>query len=329
MQTPAPRTSLAAASAVALSLALAACGSDADAGDAAQSEDGASYPVTVDNCGEEVVIESEPQSILTVGHSAITLLDAAGATDRITARTGEFHTPLPEGLEDPPEDVEVLDPADPAAETIIGAEPDIIVGYGLFEADPATIEAAGIPNLVVTGECNHDEGLVEAITFETVFADIERFGQVFGTEDEAAASIEEYQAELAELEQSAAGDGGTAASVYYWSSESSMSAHGGAGIHHDVLGRAGLENVYGDEDSAYLPANFETLLDADPDYIVLNYGVYGEDYQESLDKFLSEPGAEDLQAVRNDRVIGVPAADLNPDQSSLRGLRALIEALAQ
>lgn len=315
-----------AATAAALTFTLAACGSGPETGGSAEAD--SRYPLTVQNCGEDVTIEAEPEAVLTIGHSAVALLDAAGAADRIVARSGEFEAPLPEGLQNPPDDIEVIDQADPAAETIIGAGADIVVGYGLFTAAPEALEAAGIPNLVVAGECNHDAAVVEAIGFDAVFADIERYGEVFGTQDAAAASIEGFQAELAGLEAQAPAETRTAASVYYWSPSSSMSAHGGLSMADDLLERASLENVYAAEQSAYFEASFETLLDADPQVIVLSYGGYGESFEDAKAKLLAEPGASDLQAVRQDLIIGVSATDVNPDQGALRGLARLIEGAA-
>ncbi len=107
-----------------------------------------------------------------------------------------------------------------------------------------------------------------------------------------------------------------------------MSAHGGLSMADDLLERAGLENVYAAEQSAYFEANFETLLDADPQVIVLSYGGYGESFEDAKAQLLSEPGAADLQAVQSDRIIGVGATDMNPDQGALRGLATLIEGAA-
>ena len=317
----APLAALAAAS-----LSLAACGTGPEAEEAGEA--GGEFPLTVTDCGEEVTIEAEPQTVLSIGHSAVALLDAAGASDRIIARSGEWDAPLPADLNDPPTDAEVIEPGDPVAETIIGAGADIVVGYGLFEADPATLESAGITNLVVTGECNHDESVVGATGFDTVFEDIERFGEVFGTQETAAASLDALNAELAELEGQATGQGRIAAAVYYWSSSAGMSAYGGLSIAHDILDRAGFEDVYGEEQAAYVSASFETLLDADPEVIVLGYGVYGETFEEAREKLLAEPGAADLRAVQNDQIVGVSASDLNPDQGAIRGLRTVLEGTA-
>jgi iron complex transport system substrate-binding protein len=315
---------------------LAACSTDADASagsdaasaSAAPGSTATEYPLTVQNCGEELEITTAPQAVLTVGTSAVALLDAAGASDRIVARAGEFGAELPADLADPPTEAPVLDPFDPTIEVIVGAEADVIVGYGLFNAAVEDVEAAGLTNVVIDGECSHDAALTEKTDFEAVFDDVERLATVFDTQEQAAQNVEALRAELDDL-TAAAGErpvaDETAAVVYYFSDEATMSARGGQGIADDVLARAGFENVYGDEPSVYLEANVETLLDADPDVVVLAYGLYGESYDDALATFLGEPGAENLSAVQEDRVVGVPAADLAPDPGAVRGLEAVLE----
>jgi len=285
------------------------------------------YPLTIENCGADLEITTEPTAVLTIGTSAIALLDTAGASERITARSGEFGAELPEGLENPPTDATIVDPSDPTAESIIGAEPDIIVGYGLFNAAPEDIAAAGIPEIVIDGECSHDAALTEKTDFDAIFADVERLATVFGTQAAADEHLTELRAELDELTAAATTDTerGTAAVVYYFSESSTLSARGGQGIADDVLDRAGFDNVYGDEPSVYLEVNVETLLDANPDTIVLAYGLYGESFEDAKAHLLSEPGVTDLEAVTADRIIGVPASDLSPDPGALRGLRAVLE----
>ncbi|MFC4334184.1 ABC transporter substrate-binding protein [Salininema proteolyticum] len=284
----------------------------------------AEFPMTVDNCGEDLVIESRPERVLTIGHSAVELLDAAGASDKITARAGEFGADLPDGLDTPPTDVDIIDPADPGAEKIIGSGADIVVGYGLFNAEPADLREMGVPNLVVHGECNHDDRVTEPVDFGTVIDDIERLAAVFGTEKAAEENVSAISSEIDALSGTAPGDRRSAAVVYYFSAAGDMSAQGTLHISNDVLDLAGFDNAFTDE-ANYVPSSLESLLDADPEVIVLSYGVYGEDFATARAKLLSEPGAEDLRAVRSGDIVGIPAADLAPDPGAVDGLASLLE----
>ena len=82
--------------------------------------------LTVADCGRDVTIGSAPRRVLTIGTAAVELLDAAGASDRIVARTGEFGASLPADLKNPPSDGLIIDPSDLTTEEIIAAEPDLI-----------------------------------------------------------------------------------------------------------------------------------------------------------------------------------------------------------
>ena len=222
-------------------LVIASCSTEAPPSADAAAAAASDYPVMIENCGAELAIESEPASVLTVGTSAIALLDVAGASDRITARAGEFGAALPEGLEHEPNDAEIIDPSDPAIEAIVGAETDIIVGYGLFNASEDDVAAVGIPNIVIDGECSHDAALTEKTDFDAIFADVERLADVFDTRDIADANLIELRAELDDLSSASPTQPGEAAVVYYFSESASLSARGGQGIADDVLARAGFD----------------------------------------------------------------------------------------
>ena len=305
-------------------LLLTAC--SASAAPAQTAAAGASYPLTISNCGADLTIGSEPKSVMTIGTSAISLLDAAGAANRITARAGEFGAALPEGLTQVPADAKIVDPSDPAIESIVGAKPDIIVGYGLFNAADEDVAAAGIPNVVIDGECSHDAAATAATTFDAIFSDVERLASVFGTKQAADARLATLRAELTELTAAAPTQhqGQQAAVLYYFSENATLSARGGQGIANDVLARAGFTNVYGNEAKVYLEANVETLLHANPHTIVLAYGLHGESFEDARAHLLKEPGVANLTAVTEGRIVGVPASDLAPDPGALRGLRAVL-----
>jgi iron complex transport system substrate-binding protein len=311
-------------------LLLSACGSSTDAasGEAAGAAGG--YPVTVEDCAGEKTFDARPENVMTIGTAAISLLDAAGASNRISARAGEFGAPLPDDLETPPADSEVVDPSDPTAESIIGAGPDVVYGYGLFNAKPEALEQAGIPMLTVAGECGHDAstGKAKGIDFATVSDDVRRLGTVFGTSDVAEENADAIDAEVEELSQESTGDGASAAWLYYFSSTEPLSAYGATSMANAVLDAAQLTNLFGDQQESYLKVSMETLLKDDPEWIVLSYGLYGETEEEAREQLLSEPGAEDLTAVQEDRLILVPGTSSESSQQSVEGLRAVVAALA-
>lgn len=310
-----------------LTLALAGCGTDAaptPATGGASPAPTSTYPLTVTDCGEPVTVDAPPEKVLTIGSDAIGLLDAAGAADRITARAGEFGSALPAGLSQPPTGAPILDPADPTTEKIIGSGADAVVGYGFFKADPQALKDAGITLLTVSGECGHDAGEeVTPVTFDVVVGDVTRFGQVFGTDSVAQKSAERLTGRVEAVRASRPASQRSAAAVYYFSSSSPMSAYGGTSILTSQLDLVGLQNVYGDQAKTYLEVSNESLLAADPEVIVLVYGLYGESFETARQRLLAEPGAKDLQAVKAGRVIGLPGNQTSASPAAVTGLERL------
>ncbi len=328
MHRPSLRT-LAAAAAATLGLTLTGCGATTTAGAPAS----AGYPLTVADCGRDVTIDSAPQRVLTIGTAAVELLDAAGASDRVVARTGEFGAPLPADLKNPPSDDLITDPSDPTTEEIIAAEPDLVLGYGLFNADAQQLADTGIALLNVQAECGHDGGSsASPATLSTVSDDVRRLGTVFSTSstaDAAADALDQRVSDARRDTTSGGGTGRTAAWVYYFSSQDPLSAYGGGGLPASVLEDAGLTNVYAGTQDAYLNVSVESLLEHQPHWIVLGYGLYGESAEEARAAFLAEPGVEALEAVSAGRIVLLPAGASSSSPTAVAGLEQLVSATAE
>lgn len=315
-------------------LALTACGSTddgadtgaADTADSGSSDTGqSSYPVSVPDCDQELTFDAAPERVLTIGSAAVSLLDAAGATSRVVARSGEFGAPLPDDLTDPPE-AEVIDPSDPSTEAVIGTGADLVYGYGLFNADGDQLRDAGMPVMTVLGECGQDTGQEsEDVAFSTISDDIRRLGTVFGTEDEAEASATALDDRVADLAAQAPTDDPSVAWVYFFSLSDGPSAYGGEGMPQAVMDEAGLDNVFGEED-AFITLDVESLLAADPEWLVLSYGTNGESAEDAREQLLAVEGTEELTAVQEDRIILVPWQVSQPSTEAADGLEQLVEA---
>ncbi len=337
MTLPNPRATGASLVALGLLAGLSACGQGATEsaarGSASPSTTGrqasgtpaAHYPMRVSDCDAEVTIEKAPTKVMTVGSAAISLLDAAGAADRIVARAGEFGAALPDGLRNPPTKATIVDPADPSTEAILKADVDAVYGYGLFKAKREDLTKAGMALLTVNGDCGHDAGDAgPGATLADVARDIRRLGTVFGTSTTAEASAAAFEAEASKLSTGTAGRG-SAAWVYYFGPKDPVSAYGRKGIPADVLTKAGLTNVFADQAKPFIETNMEALLAKDPEWIVLSYGLYGESAADAMKKFRSEKGASQLKAVSKNRIVVVPGGASQPSPAALDGLRAIVK----
>ncbi|MGV9673016.1 ABC transporter substrate-binding protein [Gordonia sp. NPDC003504] len=158
----------------------------------------------------------------------------------------------------------------------------------------------------------------------TITADVRRVGTVFGTSATADHAADALDARVAAARRDPTGQ--SAAWLYYFSSEDPLSAYGGAGLPNSVLTTAGLSNAYADQADTYAQISTESLIQRQPQWIVLNYGGYGETEEAARAKFLAEPGVAALDAVRAGRIVMVPAASSNPSPSAVAGLEQVVAA---
>ncbi|WP_427870110.1 ABC transporter substrate-binding protein [Leucobacter luti] len=320
-----PATALAALASLAL---LAGCTGSPDPGAEQQSSTGDSaYPVTIDNCGEEVTLDAAPSSVFTVGTTALWNLHAAGAGDRVIARSGEFGADLNnDELTEFYADLPIIDPSDPTTEAIVATGTDFVVGYGLFNSSREALADAGIGSIENSDECagGHSGGGGEGASVDAILADIERFGTVFDTRAQADATVAELRSQLDKLATQRPEKEATALIAYYFLG--SFGSHGGTNVSTDILDRAGLVNVFADEPGLFIDPSLESVIDSDPDYIIVHYGVEGESFEQARDAFLAEPGVSDMRAVQKGNIIGVPYEGLMFTAGAIDGIRALIDA---
>lgn len=77
---------------------------------------------------------------------------------------------------------------------------------------------------------------------------------------------------------------------------------------------------------AYLTISVESLLEQQPDWIILSYGLYGESEEDARQKFLASPGVDSLTAVSQNRLVLLPASASAPSPSGVAGLEQLVGA---
>lgn len=308
-------------------LVAAGCAAAPDPGAPPAADPTAAFPMTLDDCGRPVVLDARPRAVLTVGTPAVRLLHAAGATEHIVARAGEFGAPTPAPADRAVAGVPVIAEGDPSAEVVVGSGADLVVGYGLFEADPAQLEASGISSVVNSGECGHDGvGPARPRSFDAVYADIATYGRVFGTSPVADAAVAGLRTRVEAVRREAPGGGRSAAAVYFFAASSELSAYGGGSMAQAQFDALGLRNVF-DVDEEFLAPGVERLIGADPDVLVIGYGFSGETGEQARARLLELPGVVGLRAVRSGQVIEVPVTQSGADPGAVDGLETMAAAL--
>lgn len=285
-------------------LALSACaGGTDDAAPSAASATGGFSPVTVDNCGTEVTVDSAPQRIVSIKSTATEMLLSLGLADRMVG-TAFSDGPLPEDLADDASGIPVLSDQVPGQEALLAAQPDFVyAGWeSTFSADGAgdrdTLQQLGIGTYVSPAACKEEGYMPDPLTFDGLFDEFREAGALFGAEDRAEELIADQQATLDSVTPA---DGGTTA---LWYSSGTDTPYVGAGIGSPqmILDAAGLTNIFADVHDTWTSAGWEQIVAADPDVIVLVDADWNT-AQSKIDLLESNPATAQLSAVQQHRYL--------------------------
>lgn len=297
---------------LALPLLLAGCASPAI--------DTAATPsaVTVDNCGFELTVTTPPQRIVTIKSTSTDMLVALGLGDRIIGEA------FPDG---PTGDIPVISDFAPSEEAVLDLEPDFVFGgwESNFTADTAgdraELKSLGIGSYVSPAACKEPGYKPDPLTWDDVFDDISEAGAIFGAPDEAAALVTEQQAELAAITPDATGK-----TALWWSSGNDTPYVGaGKGAPQLVLDAIGLTNIAASVDDTWTSYNWEAIIAANPDVIVLIDATWNT-AAAKVEFLESDPAAMNLDAVKNKRYLFLPFA---AGEAGVRSVSAATDLAAQ
>lgn len=266
-----------------------------------------SGPLSLTNCGVPIELDTAPERVVTIKSTSTEMLLALGLGDRIVG-TAFQDGPVPDAwAADAAGLVSIADKV-PSEEAVLELEPDLIyAGWeSNFSADGvgerSELSALGVTSYVSPAACQSADQPAK-LDFDEVFGEIGEVGSIFHVEDAAAALVAEQQAALDAIEP-VPGDH----TAFWFSSGSDTPYVGGdIGAPQLVLDTAGLTNIVSGVNATWTPLNWEAVIDADPDVIVLVDAVWN-----SADKKIAylegNPATAQLDAVKNHRYAIVPFA---------------------
>ncbi|GAB4586480.1 ABC transporter substrate-binding protein [Nocardia sp. IFM 10818] len=305
-----------ATTAVLAAATLTACGGSASQTATAAHE---GFPLTINSCGRDVTFTAPVQRAVTVGSVAAPLIAAAGAADKVVTRTFET-APFPGEYADALQHAEMIAPkAELAREEIISRGPDVVVSFEGAAIEPEDLAATGIPLLITRGYCKDAAG-----AFDDIFSDIELYGKLFGTEQTAIGNAAALRARVAAVEarHPAAANPRPAAALILSRDGSTLNAYGSTSTVHAQLRMLGLDNVFGDVAKRSFQANTETLIQRNPEVVILL--TQGDQTPESARAALrGRPELASVQAIAADRIIAVPFGYTGPGPVAVEGLEVL------
>lgn len=336
------RTYLIALSSPVLLAALVGCGASEPVpeGTAAAGEGETTYPLTVDNCGQEVTFDAAPQRVVSLDQGSTEILLSLGLEDRMVG-TASWTDPVRENLAEANEQVPRLADEAPTYEVALGADPDFVTAsFGRHfaqggVADRERFADTGIATYLSPTDCDGGTSIngggtrTRPLTIDTLYQEIRELAQIFDVPSRGEELVDELegrrQAALEGLDASEA-------SVAFWFSDlDTPYVAGGLGSANLLATEVGAENVFADLDDDWPATTWEALVDRDPDVLVLGdlsrERWPGDQLEEKIEFLRADPVTRGLTAVREERFVALHGAEMNPSIRTVDGLEALAEGL--
>ena len=257
------------------------------------SESVSHYPLTVtDQAGREVVIEEEPEKLVSGYYISTSLLIALDLEDQLVGieakanKRAIYKLAAPELIDLP--NVGTAKEFD--LEGCAALEPDLVILPIKLKSAVETLEGLGIDVLLVNPE--NQELLTDMI---------ELIAAATNTEKEAKALLD-FTAEQETILSGILSDA-EMPSVYLAGNSSMLSTAGDAMYQSDMIRLAGGVNVAAEiEDTYWVEIDYEQLLTWDPQYIIL-----ASDADYTVEDVLADPNLVDCTAVVNGNVYQLPS----------------------
>ena len=251
------------------------------------------YPVTVvAQAGREVVIEKEPEKLVSGYYISTSLLIALDLEDQLVGieakanKRAIYQLAAPELIDLP--NVGTAKEFD--LEGCAALEPDLVILPIKLKSAVETLEGLGIDVLLVNPE--NQELLTEMITLIANATDT-----VAQAQELLDFSADQRNFLLETLQQA------DAPSVYLAGNSSMLSTAGDAMYQSDMIRLAGGTNVAAEiEDTYWVEIDYEQLLNWDPQYIIL-----ASDADYTVEDVLADPNLVDCTAVVNGNVYQMPS----------------------
>ncbi len=306
------------------------------------------YPLTVQNCGREVVFEAAPRSVVSIGQSMTEILYLLGLADRVVG-TALWIGPVLPGFEAVNEGIDRLADDDPSFESVVDRRPDLVTAQFEWHVGPAGIVATpgqfaelGIQTYLSPADCtgkdNSDGGdgmRREPFTMALIHQEVRELAAIFDVREEGERVVadlvrreEQAKARIADL----AGE----VSAVFWFSSADLAidpyvagTHGAPGYIMETLG---VTNVI-DSPEEWPTVGWETIVRSDPTILVLGEMQrrrYPADDIAVKRRFLAEdPVAGLMEAVEEDRIVVMDAQAMNPTIRTIEGIEVLAEGLSR
>ncbi|WP_282169581.1 ABC transporter substrate-binding protein [Ruegeria atlantica] len=289
--------------------------------------------ITVDNCGEPLVFETQPERLVVHDMNMTDMAFALGLQDKVVGLTGitGWYKTSPE-FDTLRGDIPELAPKYPTVENLVAVEPDLFFAgwyYGMKpggDVTPDTLAPFGIKTMILTESCVHlDKDRPEA-SMDLLFTDVLRLGKVMHVEDQAEELVSGWKEELSAIQTQTADLPKPRVFLLDGPADAPFTA-GKFAIPDAMIAAAGGENVTHDMDTSWGRSSWEAVAASNPEFLVLLDYQTGNGAADTF-KFLQDhPVMSQTDAVKNERWIGLRYEELTPGPANIEAISKMAKAM--
>ena len=290
-------------------------------------------PISVDNCGDTLTFNAVPERMVVHDINMSEMAFALGLQDRMVGVTGisGWYKTTPE-FDGQLGGIPELAPKYPTLENLVAATPDLFFAgwyYGMKpggDVTPETLAPHGIQTLILTESCIHLDKERPAASFELLFSDVARLGQIFGKDDEAAELISGWKARIAEI-GAEAGDASGKRVFLYDSGDDKPFTAGKYAMPTAMIEALGATNITADLDTSWGTTSWEAVAAADPEFLILLDYQSGGGAADLLAFLKQHPVMKHTTAVRNEAFVPLRYEELTPGPANIEALAKMGAAM--
>lgn len=289
------------------------------------------FPITIENCGLTITVDTPPQRAVTMNQSATEIMLALGLQDKMVGTAYIDDEILPE-YADAYNAIPVLSDQYPSQEVLFDIEPDFIYGsfasaFGDSAAGPRQeLMKLGIATYLSPFSCEDLSLRPTMAMMNIVYREILDIGRIFGVSDRAEALVDEMKADL-EAVKTTVSQVDTQMSVFWFDSGDDQPFVGaGSGVPNLLIELAGGKNIFGDVEGSWATVSWEEVIARDADAIVVIEADWST-AQEKIDLLTNTPTYADIKAVQAEHFIIIPFSNTTAGVRNATTVRMVAKGL--
>jgi iron complex transport system substrate-binding protein len=280
---------------------------------------GVSIVSSINGTDYTVNFPEAPRRAVSLSHFSAEMMLALGLERQMAGAAWMDNEPLPE-LKAAFDTIPLLSDRYPSRELLLDAEPDFVTGWTSAFSDknfpPSFLEQNGIPFYLPRVEYS-------GANMDSVYEDFTLLGKIFRVESKAAAVVMDMRSKIEAISKKTAAL--PALAVFVYDSGDTAPYTAGDALPSELIRLAGGKNIYGGESKKWLSVQWESVVEQNPDWIIVMQYSSDEDAPKKIDFLKTNAATRGMDAVKNNHIFVMGLADLTGGPRN----PAAVEAMAK